>query len=498
MTAASNEEPDDLRGKVARSVGWVVAERWGSRLLQLGVIAVLTRFVSPDDFGLISMATSITLVLQVVVDSGFAKALIQLDKLAAKDASTAFWTSLGVASVVYAALYFASPLLATAMGEHELTSILRAMGLSLPIWALSQTPSALLEREFQFRTLSIRQLVAAIAGAAAAIPVALLGGGAWALVTQTLTGAAVACMVLWASTAWRPRFEYSRDSLRRIWPVGLSIMGTELLDALQGNVDKIAVGFFFNSEILGFYYLAQRVIQILMELVTTVIARVSLTTFSRVQNDLPRLNRIFGQLTLVAGIVGIPIFALVSALGPQIIPLVFGRGWEQSIPILWGLSIGSSLTAIMYFDRPALLSRGRAKAAFWLAALQNVVGILLLFVLMPLGIWGVIISRWARVFVWPVRLLVLHREIGLRIGTYLLQILRPVLAIAPIVVGIALLQGTSWAEAPWPFVSFALPVGLVGLVLYGAIVWMIAGDENRSAMRPFVDGAMRKLRFGRR
>jgi len=493
VRAHGSQEPDDLRGSVTRSIGWVVLERWGSRLLQLIVFAMLARLVTPADFGLIALATAIVLVLKVIVESGFAKSLIRLKQLEPKDASTAFWMSTMIAAVIYALLALAAPLVADLFGYPELTALLRVLGLSLPITAMSQTLIAIHEREFGFKVLSIRQLLAALAGAVAAVPVAYLGYGVWALVVQTMVTAVVQAVLLWQTTDWHPRFTFSRQSLARLWPMGVTIMGTELMDALQANVDKLIIGAFFGADVLGYYYLAQRVGTILMELVTTVIARVSLTTFSRVQDDLPRLNRIFRQLTFAAGIVGVPVFALTALFAPQLIPAVFGEGWEPAIPILWGLAAGWGLASVMYFDRPVLLARGEGISALWLAALQNVVGIVLALALVPLGVLGVVISRWARVFTWPVRLWVMRRKIALSVGAYLLQIGRALLAIVPAGVLVGLLQTTSWAHGEWALFNFAVPMALASVISYGAIVWFIAGEENRAALRPLIASARRRL-----
>jgi O-antigen/teichoic acid export membrane protein len=472
----------------------VVIERWGSRLLQLGVFAVLTRLVAPDMFGVVALAMSVIAVLQVVVDSGFSKALVQLKTLDAKDASTAFWTSLALAAALYGGLFLSAPALAGLLGNESLAAVLQVLGLALPLGALSQTPVALLERELQFKILSLRQVFASLVGSLAAIAVAIAGGGIWALVTQAIATAAASFVALWASTAWRPGFVYSFASLKRLWPVGVSIMGTELLDALQGNIDKLVVGFAFSAEVLGYYYVAQRLGTILMELVTTVISRVSLTTFSRVQDDLPRLNRIFRQMTFAAGLIGIPVFGLCAVFAPQLFPLVFGPRWEPAIPILWGLAGGWALSAVMYFDRPVLLATGHAKSAFWLALLQNAAGITLLIALLPFGIVGVVISRWARVIVWPARLWVMRRAIELPIRPYVSQVLRVVAAFAPLAAILIGLQQTDWARGPWAFLAFTLPTGLASLVVYVALTWWLAGEENRASLRPLAIGVIRRLR----
>ncbi|GAA1510629.1 O-antigen/teichoic acid export membrane protein [Agromyces terreus] len=474
---------DDLGSKAARSIGWILAERWSSRLITLAVFAILARLLEPGEFGLISLATAVLAVLQVFVDSGFSKALVQRRELAAKDASTAFWTSLVVATLLYAGLALAAGPIATALGEPQLAPVLRVMGLVLPISALSATPAALLEREFQFKSLSIRQSLGTVAGATVAIPVALLGGGVWALALQALLAAIAGVVVLWTASPWRPRLEYSTDSLSALWKIGSSIVGIELLDAVQANIDKILIGVFFTPTELGYYYLAQRIGSILIELVTSVIARISLTTFSRVQDDLPRLNRIFRQLTFAAAAVSFPLFAFVAVLGPQIVPLVFGPGWEASVPLMWILAPGWAFGAIMYFDRPVLLATGHARTALGLAVLQAVIGIVAVFVLVPFGVVGVAVSRLSRILTWPIRLVLLHRYIGLQIWRYLGQIGRCILAIAPSIVLICLLQASSWASGAAAAWVFALPVALLGGISYGALLWLIAGAENRKVLR---------------
>lgn len=485
---------DDLRRRATRSIGWVVAERWGSKFLALGVLIVLTRLLDPSDFGLVALATSVISILAVLVDSGLTTALIQKRQLDPKDASTAFWASLGTAVALAIALVLLAPLLATAFNEPQLAPVLQVLSLVLPISALSRIPAGLLEREFDFKSLSVRQLIGSVGGAATSIPLALMGFGVWALVAQTVAGAAVGTIALWASTSWRPRFEFSFSSLRTLWRTGVSVLGIELLDAVQGNIDKIVVGLFFSAEELGIYYLAQRLGTILVEMVTSVISRISLTTFSRVQDDLPRVNRIYRRLTFAAAAISFPIFGLVAVLSPQIVPAVFGPSWDASIPLIWILAPGWAVASLMYFDRGVLLGTGHAGVAFGLAVFQNIVGIALVFAFVPLGIYGIALSRLARIFTWPVRLWILKRLINLAIGKYLLEALRCVAAIAVPLTVIACLQLTPWASTPLAFWTFALPLAIVTLPIYFGTLWLVAGTENRNQIAPVMSAVRQRIR----
>jgi teichuronic acid exporter len=150
---------------------------------------------------------------------------------------------------------------------------------------------------------------------------------------------------------------------------------------------------------------------------------------------------------------------------------------------MWVLSFGWAFGAVMYFDRSAFLAIGRANVALNVAVLQNVVGVLLVFALLPLGIFGVALSRWSRIVTWPVRIWALKRLIGLPVWKYLGQVFRCIMAMIPVVVGIAFLQSTPWAQGDHAFWTFAVPLGAGGLLIYVLLLWGFAGRENRTVLR---------------
>ncbi|HTL41900.1 MAG TPA: lipopolysaccharide biosynthesis protein [Pseudolysinimonas sp.] len=477
-----SETPENLNHHVKRSVGWIVLERWSTRVADIVVFAVLARLLTPADFGTVALATVFVTLLTVFVESGFTQALIRELHLDPRDASTAFWTSLGISVVAGGALSLSAPLIATWLNSPDLRWVLPIASLALPLGALSQTPGALLEREFQFRPLSLRRLVGVVSGLVAALALALAGAGIWALVANLLIPRVVGVIVLWASTPWRPRLEYSLTSLRRLWRVGSSMIGVGLLEALQSNVDKLVIGSFFSAHQLGYYVLAQRIGGAVAELVVSVVSRVALTTFSRVQDDPTRLSRIYRQMSFVTASISTPVFALVAALSPQIVPTVFGPGWEQSIVFIWILAPVWLMSNMMAFDKSAFIAVGRSSIVLRLTLAQTVLSTALVFAFVPLGVLGVAFSRAYRILIWPARLVLLRRHIGLPIGRYLWQVARSILAMIPVALVVLWLQQTAWAQAPASFWTFALPVGALATVAYTGFAWAFADRENRTAV----------------
>jgi teichuronic acid exporter len=488
-------EDDNLRDKAFRSVGWVVLEKWSVRLVSLAVFAILARLLDAKDFGLLSMATVFTALLAVFVDSGFTKALVQRKTLAKDDAATAFWTSLGISVAIYALLFLTAPFIASQFGDPRLEPVLRILGVALPLTALSATPAALLEREFHFRALSLRQLAGTVAGAAVAIPMALLGAGVWALVAQPLVSGVVSLVTLWASTPWRPTFSFSRESLRNLYGFGAGVLGIDLLNTFQANIDKLLIGSFLGPTALGYYFIGQKVLTTLSELVTTVIARVSLTTFSRVQDDVPRLNRALQKMTFVSGSLAIPTFGITALLAPQLIPFVFGQQWVPAVPVFQLLAASAALASIMYYDQNVLLASGHPRPAFLMSLGQNVLGVGLIFAAMPFGIAGIALSRSVLLLAyWPVRLTLLHRKAKIDLRPYLKQVGLCLAAVAPVVALILVLQQTSWASVDGSFFAFAVPVGVLGLLVNGAFAWLLMGRANRTMSSDVLGAITRRVR----
>lgn len=493
-TAADDESVGD---RALRGIGWVVVERWGSRIVTLLVFTLLARLLSPSDFGLLSLATVVTAILQVFVDSSFNRVLVQRAILGAKDASTIFWTSNAIAVVLYALVFVSAPILAIWLGDERLVDILRVQSLAIPIAALSSTPAALLEREFQFKALSIRRVAGTLVGAVVAVSLAVAGAGVWALVGQTLAQSVVGLILLWAASHWRPKLEFSVEALRSMANIGFSVLGVGLLNAIQSNIDKLIIGVAIDPTALGYYFLAQRILNIVSELVTSVVAQVSFTTFSRVQDDVRRVNVAMRGLTFASASVAIPVFMILAILAPYFIPVVFGPDWSAAVPVFQLLTPSIILASITYFDGNLLIAVGKAKSAFGIALAQNIVGVLLLILAVPFGINAVALSRSVRVIIlWPLRLVLLSKQASIAIAPYMRQLASCAIAVIPVVLLLVLLGLTPWAHVPNAFLLYAAPVAAIGMTLYLVVLWPLAGDEQRGTIRRVLAKVARKRGSG--
>lgn len=455
-----------MRRDATKSVSWSIVDKWGARGTTLVVLVVLGRLLSPEDFGLVALATTVLALATVFVDSGFGRALIQREVITDKHRDTAFWTSIAIGVVLATGIALAAEPLEYLFGTPGLAPVAACLGITLLINALSVTQASLLERDFKFKSLAVRRLTATTLGGTAAILAALAGAGVWSLVIQSIVSATAGAIALWAVSDWRPGFAISVQAFRDLWRVGFSIVGIELVGYLNSQADRLLIGIYLSTEALGYYYMAMNIIAILIELFSSVFSNVSLAAFSRLQGDPARLRTWFYKLTRVTATAAIPIFGLTAVLAPLALPVILGEQWEPAVPILQVLTLLGALNSILYFDRSVLIASGHAKSAFYLTLGQTIFGVVLVFAGVQWGVMGVATAVIARQYLyWPVRMLVLKRQIGLRVARYLGAWAVPFMVTA-IGVGSAFTLSAFWpalVDLPW------LKLG-VDLVLVTAIV----------------------------
>ncbi|GAA1744998.1 lipopolysaccharide biosynthesis protein [Aeromicrobium alkaliterrae] len=477
MTASSNQ---DVGRRAVSGAAWVALEKWASRLLSLVVFGILARLLAPEDFGLMAICVSVSTILQIFVQYGLAQVLVQRRELDDREIHTAFWSGLAVSLLLYGLLCASIPLFLLIYDEPMLASILPIAGLVLPLAGLASVPAALLERDLRFRPLAVRQLSGVVVGSSVAVTVAVLGGGVWALVLQPVVTAGVAVVVLWIAGRWWPRLVFSRRALRGMLGFSVLVVATELVGSINFNIDKFVVGAYFDPTVLGYYFMAQRLLTLVLEVASAVLDKVSLSALSRVQDDHQRFQRFFFALTFVSTTLGFALYGVLVGFGDPLTRLVFGPGWHDTVLIAALLAPMFMLGTATYFDKNVMIARGRPAATLGLAVVTLLLGLVILAVTLPWGILAVAAGRSFRQFAfWPVRLYVIRRTANIDIRVYLAQFLAPTVAVLVLAGFGFAVTASPWADAPLSVLTFVIPAVLLGVALYAGVIWLVARRRVR-------------------
>ena len=159
------------------------------------------------------------------------------------------------------------------------------MALQFLLMIFAVIPSAQLSRQLQFRTLSVTELSAAVAGSLTTLTLALAGAGVWALVVGGLL------TTLWTSIALNvaaPFLKWPRLSLtgtRSLVFFGGKVTLSRLLWLTYSQADVVIVGRLLGKDELGVYSVALHLASLPAQRLNAIVNQVSFPAFARIQGD---------------------------------------------------------------------------------------------------------------------------------------------------------------------------------------------------------------------
>jgi PST family polysaccharide transporter len=388
-----------LQRRVARGLTWTVADIWGRQLLNLLVFIVLARLLTPDDFGVVALAAVFVSFAQLIVDQGLGDALIQRQSLTRQHIDTAFWAAVLTSLMLTALTVATAGPIAAALSTPALAPILQVLAITFILAAFTSIQIALLRRELAFRSLAIRSLAATAAGGAVGIVAALQGAGAWALVAQQATSASVSVVALWAISPWRPQLSFSFPLFRELFPFGIRVVGSDILNFLSRYTSNFLIGVMLGTTLLGLYAVGNRILDVSQTLLLNVARKIAFPAFSRLQHDPERMQRAYLRMNRVAALIILPGYVALAVLAPQLTVLVFGDQWTESGTIAAILFMVGPVLSLQAFSDTLLNAVGHPEVVLRLRAINTFTTIIGFVLAVPFGIQAVAAAFTIRAYV---------------------------------------------------------------------------------------------------
>lgn len=356
---------DRLGARAASGVLWLVAQKWVVRVSGFLTLVVLTRRVSPQEFGVVAAAMTVIPLVYLLADLGFSTYLLQSDDIDQLSLSTAFWASVAAGVVLSAGLVGAAPVLADAFRSPELAPVLRGLVLAVVPTVLAGVPLALLRRGLAFKAVALQGLVAALLAQAAAVAVALAGGRAWALVAQLVVTQWVIAVLAWRSARWTPSARLSPRQFRHMVAFGVRVSGVDVVATLRNLAESWIVAVTLGTAALGLLNIGQRVVQVAQDLTAASLIPVSTVVFSKVRETAERLRGTYVKALGVTYAVVSPVMTLIVVTAPVSVPLLFGGRWSGSTLPAQALAAAGIITLGAMLDHGLFYGLGRPGA--WLS-----------------------------------------------------------------------------------------------------------------------------------
>jgi O-antigen/teichoic acid export membrane protein len=359
VSANDTREEADLGTRAASGVAWLAAQKWAVRASGFLTLLVLTRQLSPEEFGVVAVAMTVIPFVYLLADLGFSTYLLQADDVDERSLSTAWWMSVAAGAVLSIGMYAAAPALAAAFRLPELTPVLRALVLAVVATVGAGVPLALLRRAMAFRAVALQGLVAAAVAQVVAVVVALLGGGVWALVAQVVVGQWLIALLAWRGARWRPSLVVSPAQFRVMATFGVRVSAVDLVATSRMWVETWIITVTLGPAAMGLLSIAQRLVLTAQELTAGSLVPVSTVVFAKVRESADRLKGSYVKALGVAYALVSPFMTVIVVTAPVLVPLLFGERWVGSVPAARALSVAGIITLGAMVDHGLLYGVGR-------------------------------------------------------------------------------------------------------------------------------------------
>ncbi len=358
-----------LTGRAVHALRWAVLTAAGEALLSLAFLAVLSRLLTPRDFGAVAIALIFVGVIDVAGRLGIGPAIVQRAGLTERHVATGFVLSAALGAVLSAAVWFASPAIALFFDDPEAPAILGALSAVFVITGLGEVSGHLLRRQLRFGQLMLATLVSQAAGyGPVAIALALHGFGAWSLVGGLLarhalyTAAVVAC---------RPpplRPIPARREAAELLRFGTGFSVSALMAAIAGRGARFVLASGLGAAPLGLYTHAWRVAGAPNRL-GNVLQKVLFPAMAERQERLDRLRPVYLHGMEITSLLAITACVPMALCAPEIVAVLFGPQWDAAVPVLQILAAGAAFHTCNIINIPAIRALGAVYREAWRRAL---------------------------------------------------------------------------------------------------------------------------------
>ncbi len=386
-----------IRGGLAR-----LSAQAANFIIRGGSLVILARLLSPKDFGLVGMVTAFTGILLLLRDFGLSSAAIQRATVTDEQISTLFWVNLLVGTFLGLLTVAMAPLLAAFYHEPRLFAVTAALAAGFVFNAAGVQHSALLQRQMRFTTMAVITIISLLVGNAIAIVEARAGYGYWALVAMTVSIPLTATLGAWLSTGWVPRMPQRGTGVGSMMRFGGIVSLNSLVAYFAYNADKILIGRFWGSDVLGIYGRAYQLTTIPTENLNAAVGEVAFAALSRLQDDHARLRSYFLKGYSLVLAMTLPLTIACTVFANDVVLVLLGPKWMDAVVIFRLLAPTIMIFAIINPMGWLLISLGLVRRSLNIALVFAPTLIAGYLLGLPYGPKGVAFAYSAVMAIWVV------------------------------------------------------------------------------------------------
>ena len=311
---------------------WATLTNVSGRLLQVLMLIVLARVLTPAQFGLMGIALLMLSISKRFTNIGINAALIRKAEDDVDDYLNTTWLlEIARGLLIFGVLFLVAPFVAGFFGEPRATNLIRAIGF-VPVVAGLRNPAVVyFEKDLEFHKDFLYNTGGAIAQFVVGVAVALYSPTVWALVAASLSRPLVKTPVSYLLHDYRPWPAFDVEAARELVDFGKWMTGASIVYWVGREGDDAFVGWFLSATALGFYQYAYRLADMPATEMSQIVSQVTFPAYSALQGDISALQNALSQSTRFVAFLAFPMSFGIALVAPSFVPVVLGSQWTPMI-----------------------------------------------------------------------------------------------------------------------------------------------------------------------
>lgn len=352
--------------QVVNGTVWMSMSTGVVAFFQLLSLVVLTRFLSKSEFGVVAIVNMVLGIVHTMADLGFSAVVMHKNNLSEKEFSSLYWIQLILFTLMFLVSIAISPLIASYYNEPSLSYLIPISLSALVFMGIGMLYNTMLQKNKEFRTLAIRNIIASSTSFIIALLLAIFGLGVFSLVLSTLFQTAF--LHLWNYFSGIKYIKVQRyicfKEVKPLIKIGLYQTGTQLIDYISSKLDILIIGKILGVDLLGVYNLVKELVVKVYALLNSIANKVALPYFAEMQNNHDQLGKAYCSFIRRISLFNFPLCILLGSLSPYLLICLYGDNYIDAVPVLTVMSVWGMLASVGNPINNIIVSVGRTDLSF--------------------------------------------------------------------------------------------------------------------------------------
>lgn len=341
---------------------WVLIRQFIVRLISIIQLIVLAWYLSPSQIGLFSIALMVQLLIESLSQLGFNQSLIQQRTVLNEDLNTLFVVNLIRGVLLFLLTLALSFPVSLFMNEPRSINLILLISLYPILKCLHNPAFFMLNKKLDQKKELPFYIFGSISNFISSLYLAINNFGAISLVVGLLVQSLCQLILSYKAYPFKPKLEYSKKSFQRMFKFGKWMLISQGIKYFSNNSPIWVIGNMLGVNSLGNFHIASRSSQAIGNEFISVISTVTFPTFSILNNDVFKLQKVYLRSQKIILSVSFYIFAIMFIFSEPFVNIFFGKDWLSSVVLMKlfsviGLiqSIGSQVEILKAINKPEII-----------------------------------------------------------------------------------------------------------------------------------------------